>query len=187
MAVSQSTNAVDWLDEHGDVLFGYALRRVGDRGLAEDLVQETLLAALQARTAFDARSSERTWLVGILKHRIADHFRRISREAASTDMTADASDALFGRSGKWREPLADWVDPQRAFESREFWDVFQGCVRRLPARMRAALVMRDIDGDNPAETCQSLGISATNLWTLLHRARLRLRACLQQNWFDQSR
>lgn len=185
------TSPERWLDEHGDVLFGFAYLRVRDRDAAEDLVQETLLAAWRARASFAAGSSERTWLVGILKHKLADHWRRQAREqrhvAAHASDAPDAAllDALFDedRRGHWRTPPSPWSDPDAALETREFWRVFTECVAALPPAQARAFGLCELDGLKGEEACKVLGVAATNLWVMLHRARLRLRACLERNWF----
>src|SRR5262249_38832568 len=157
-----------WVDRHGDVLFRYALARVGQRSVAEELVQETFLAALQARDSFAGQSSERTWLIAILRHRLGDHFRRLSREAIGQLDDVDATlGELFTQHGKWRCAPADWGDPRRAFEQSEFWNVFERCMAGLPARLSAAFGLRDVDRLESDEVCKILDVSPTNLWTLL--------------------
>lgn len=175
-----------WIDRHADVLFRYAYARVRETVLAEDLVQETFLAALQNRASFAGQSSERTWLYGILKHRIADQFRQSAGRVSSVGEARqiESVDSLFSKSGKWKHAPAEWSNPERSFEQAEFWDAFHRCVSGLPPRLVAALTLRDIDGIQSDEVCKILGVSATNLWTLLHRARTRLRTCLERNWFD---
>lgn len=184
-----------WLDEHGDSLFRYAMTRLRDRALAEDFVQETLLAALQSHDRFDGRSSERTWLVGILKHKIADHFRRTSRErpVAGDEIESVAGDEYFAESGKWAghwkaefAPVEWTATPETELEHAEFWKVVDGCLSPLPERMARAFTLREIDGLSTEEICEILQVSTSNLWVLLHRARLRLRRCIEVNWFRRA-
>ncbi|HYG79948.1 MAG TPA: sigma factor, partial [Pyrinomonadaceae bacterium] len=105
-----------WVDEHGDYLFRYAVFRLRDASLAEDVVQETLLAALQAYENFGGRGSERTWLVGILKHKVADHFRRLSREAPAKRDEGEAmgQGELFMQTGEWAGHWVAAVHPEQA-------------------------------------------------------------------------
>jgi RNA polymerase sigma-70 factor, ECF subfamily len=183
-----------WVDEHGDYLYRYALFRLRDAAQAEDVVQETLLAALQAYTKFAGRGSERTWLVGILKHKIMDHFRRASREAQAPahEGEAFAHEEFFSPSGKWTDHWeeayapADWqASPAALVEQGEFWSIFQDCLRPLPQRTANAFLLREVDGLTSEEICEVLSITVNNLWVMLHRARLHLRHCLELNWFKQ--
>ncbi len=180
-----------WLDEHGGYLFRFAMIRLRDRALAEDAVQATLLAALERCDSFSARSSERTWLVGILKHKIIDTFRRTSRDVALEAFEASASGDEYFRdagdwTGHWRPSRAptDWTStPETAMERSEFWAVFDLCIDPLPTRTARAFTLREIDGLTTEEICEILDVTTSNLWVMLHRARLRLRRCIELNWF----
>ncbi len=184
-----------WLDNHGDYLYRYALFRLRDAALAEDAVQETLLAALQAYAKFAGRGSERTWLVGILKHKVADHFRRASREAPAPMHAGEefAHEDFFRVAGEWQDHWrpehapSDWqANPATRAEQKEFWLIFQTCLAPLPARIASAFVLREVDGLSSAEICEVLSINVNNLWVMLHRARLHLRHCLELNWFKRA-
>ncbi len=178
----------DWVDRHGDVLFRYALRRVGDREVAEELVQECFLAALSARSRFDGGSSEQSWLVGILKHKIIDHFRRQSRNQESEDSAGPdrIEQLVFTGKGFWKVRFSRWAgDPRALAESAEFWEVLRRCLDQLPQRLAAAFTLREIEQCTSEEVCQVLGLTETNLWARLHRARLGLRLCLDRHWFDR--
>jgi len=175
-----------WLSEHGDVLYRYALARLGDAHAAEDAVQETLVAALQAHAAFRGDSAERTWLVGILRHKLIDHLRKRCRDLPLTaEAEGDAVvDHLFQADGHWRTPPAAWnADPAQLSENREFWEIFARCREALPTRQAAMFTLRMLEDADPESLCQEFGISTTNLWVLLHRARTRLRVCLEEHWF----
>jgi RNA polymerase sigma-70 factor (ECF subfamily) len=179
-----------WLDTHGDALFRYAFLRVRDRDAAEDLVQETLLAALQAQRNFAGGSSERTWLVGILKHKLADHWRRSGRETmpespAGADDPDELLELLFDAENgdHWRTPPSPWLKPDAALEQRQFWEVLAACIDALPPAQAQAFALCEIDGATGAEACKVLDVTPTNLWVMLHRARLRLRQCLEIHWF----
>ncbi len=174
-----------WLDEHGDSLYRFALLRVRDRTTAEDLVQETLLAAWRARDRFAGQSSERTWLIAILKNKIVDHFRRQAHESALPDSDdPDALiDSLFERNGHWQTVNPAWMHPDSALEQSRFWAVFQECLKGLPARQADAFALTEMDGLATDELCKVLEVTTSNAWVLLHRARLRLRECLEQQWF----
>jgi RNA polymerase sigma-70 factor (ECF subfamily) len=178
-----------WLAEHGDALYRYARARVRDATAAEDLVQETLLAAWQARERYAGRAAERTWLIGILKNKLIDYLRRCNREqpfdpAADNDAEIEA---MFepDPSAHWRRPPSVWEQPAECLEQKEFWAVFADCLERLPPRQAQALTFTLIDGLPAEEVCKVLALASTNLWVLLHRARLRIRQCLEDQWFGK--
>jgi RNA polymerase sigma-70 factor (ECF subfamily) len=180
-----------WLAEHGDALYRYAWFRLQDAALAEDLVQETLLAALQSQDGFAGRSSERTWLTSILKNKLIDHLRKYSREqpfAGDTD-THDEIDTLFEDDSwnHWKVPPSVWDNPSAALEQRQFWEVFTLCMGGLPERQAQTFVLCELEGMDGAEACKVLGMTTSNVWVMLHRARLRLRDCLEKQWFDRMR
>lgn len=181
-------NAEAWLDEHGDALFRYAMARVRTRETAEDLVQDTLLAALRGK--FDGRSSVRTWLTGILKNKIIDHYRKKGRETAFTDLGApgDANDAKFDPDGYWDHDLGpkDWKPASaEVLHREEFWQVLRGCLDKLPPRTAEVFRLRVVDEVASAEVCEATRVSEGNLWVMLHRARAGLRDCFERNWFGQ--
>jgi RNA polymerase sigma-70 factor (ECF subfamily) len=177
------------IEQERAYLLRYALLQLRNPAQAEDAVQETLLAALEGRERFSGRSSLRTWLTGILKHKIIDHLRRSGREqplvSADDDRSqADAVDALFVEDGHWREFPAQWGSPAKAFENSRFWSAFELCLQRLPARTAKVFTMREVMEMTTDEICQELDITTTNCWVMLHRARLMLRECLEMTWFD---
>jgi RNA polymerase sigma-70 factor (ECF subfamily) len=168
-------------------LLRFARTQLRNEAWAEDAVSETVLAALEKPQAFGGHSQLKTWLVGILKHKVVDLLRRHAREATvlDADDRAELDEQLFNATGHWRELPADWGDPQAAFGQRQFFEVLQACCDHLPPVQGRVFMMREwleLDSD---EICKQLSISATNLWVLLHRARLRLRECLQTRWFGQ--
>jgi RNA polymerase sigma-70 factor (ECF subfamily) len=175
-----------WVAEHGDYLFRYALLRLGDRAHAEEAVQDALTAALDARDRFSGRSSERTWLTAILKHKVIDRIGRLcrEREAVVPSPGDGVPSDYFDAYGHWkREPAAWGGDPERLLERKELHQAIERCISGLPERHRQAFVLREVDGLSSAEICKAMGISRTNLWVMLHRARLQLRECLEDQWF----
>ncbi|HSV15616.1 MAG TPA: sigma-70 family RNA polymerase sigma factor [Tepidisphaeraceae bacterium] len=186
---ASSDRAVQWLDDHGDALYAYAVLRVRQSQDAEDLVQETLLAAIRARDAFDGDASERTWLISILKHKIADHLRRALRDSGTGHTDGDAAVKAvepFDKRGVWTVSVKRWPGtPSELLEQAEFRDVLARCLAKLPARMAQLFWLRAAEGKRTAAVCEELEISTDNAWTLLHRARSRLRQCLASNWFGR--
>lgn len=180
----------DELEQHRVYLFRYALLQLRDRSAAEDVVQETLLAALENRSQFSGRSSAKTWLTGILKHKVVDHIRRRSRDAQlyATHDGGDESDfdSLFARDGRhWDERLQDWGNPLRTLEQKRFWEVFELCANLMPINTARVFMMREFLGLSTDEICKDMQITATNCWVMLYRARMSLRQCLQLKWFDK--
>jgi len=178
-----------WVDTHGDALYRFALLRVKDTHVAEDLVQDTFVSALEGLDAFKGHSAVRTWLIGILKHKILDYFRRNTREIATADLGAieeESEDETFNRLEQWRHAPGSWKDtPDNLLENKEFWKVFVRCMEGLPESFRRAFALREMDGLATEEACKILGVTATNLWVMLHRARAKLRNCLDDNWFGE--
>jgi RNA polymerase sigma-70 factor (ECF subfamily) len=176
----------DWVDRYGDYLFRFALLRLRDRSAAEDLVQETFLAALRNRGSFSGKSSESTWLIGILKHKIADHFRRQSREGSvrDDDPPDPAGEGVFDASGHWAAGPANWgANPADLLRQKEFLDQLAECLSDLSPNHANAFTLREIEGLDTREICKVLNVTETNLWVILHRARMLLRRCLETRWF----
>ena len=176
------------LEQHRSQLMRYAQWLLGSRAAAEDAVQDTLLAALQAPANFAGRSSVRTWLFGILKHKVADTFRRQSRELPLDDEDDDGTTeprAFFTDDGQWKEPPSDWGDPEQALSQRRFFEVLERCIDRLPKNAARVFTMREVLGMETPEICAAVGITPNNCFVMLHRARTTLRTLLEQDWFQQ--
>lgn len=186
---SQISDPATWVDQHGDHLFRYSLMRVRSRESAENLVQETFLAALTSRHTFSGRSSEKTWMIGILKHKIIDQFRKSLREKSITELQHDDEqtiDGFYDVVGHPKQFPKDWMpDPQALLHAKEFWSVLRTCLSCLPARAANAFIMREFDDLSTEDICKKLDITPTNLWVTLHRVRLQLRGLLEENWFEK--
>jgi RNA polymerase sigma-70 factor (ECF subfamily) len=169
-------------------LLRYASLQLRDAAAAEDAVQEALLAALAGEAGFAGRANLRTWVTGILKHKIVDAIRRQAREPRLPDAPEEALDdfdALFRRNGHWAERPAGWGDPDGALEQSQFLRALEACLERLPARTARVFMMREHLGHETAEICKELAITPTHCWVMLYRARMTLRECLQQTWFGK--
>lgn len=185
-------NPERWIDEHGDALFGFAASRVRSRTIAQDLVQETFLAAIRAKSSFAGRSSERAWLFGILRNKMTDYYRRQGRELSLSDLETplpeeqNAFVAAGLRKDGWLEAAAPkpWANPEEALASKEFQEVLADCLSHLPARIAHVFLLREVDGLSSEQICQDLQVSPNNVWVMLHRARLALRRCLEVHWFE---
>ena len=167
------------LAEHTHYLKSYALRKVQDRDLAEDLVQDTLLAALNSGRRFEGRSSMRTWLTGILKHKIIDTFRERPRTALSLDETTESGDTFIAGSVAAHSDHFDFGgDPEKQLEYKRFWEAFQRELVRMPARSARAFVLSEFSALSTSQICKQLGISAGTLWVMRCRMRNSLRNAL---------
>jgi RNA polymerase sigma-70 factor, ECF subfamily len=184
-----------WVDEHGDVLFRFAFVRLRDETLAEDMVQETLLSAIQSLESYGGKSTERTWLTGILKHKLIDHYRKNRNQVQITDEDTDLSglDGLFERPDAWdghwavaMRPVDPEQSPEQVLEREEFWDVMSRCLSDMPARVASVFTLREMDGLESSEICELLCLSANNFWVIMHRARMQLRRCIEINWFRKA-
>lgn len=190
MTSGKSTgNVNDWLNEHGDYLYRFALARLRDQHLAEDAVQDTMLAAIKSNS-FKGQSSPRTWLTGILKHKIVDTQRKRIREQPVSDVTdLDAKqmsmDDFFDNTGHWLEKPQAWDMPDSPLEQKQFFSILDKCMEKLPKKLSVLFIMRDIQETANAEICKDLGITSSNAWVMLYRARMSLRKCLEINWVNK--
>ncbi len=171
-------------------LVRYASLQLRDSDAAQDVVQETLLAALTGEHSFASRSNLRTWLTGILKHKIVDAVRRASRERPLAEMEAEDGDVsefdgLFKENDHWREHPTPWNHPEEALHQQQFLKALEECLAGLPPRSAQTFMMREHLGLETAEICKELGITTTHCWVLLYRARMALRECLDMNWFKK--
>lgn len=185
--ISEAANAVaaNWVEAYGDYLFNFAVGQVRDPGIAEDLVQETFLAALKSQGNFSGRSSERTWLVSILRHKIYDHLRRTCRERAvrvEPLPVHDDGDAL-DESLLWiHQVAAESSSPSKRIELAEFREHLEKAMGKLPPRIAQVFQLYTIEERPNHEVCARMNISETNLWVMLHRARKQLRSELDGWW-----
>lgn len=174
--------------EHHSYLLRFARLQLRNDTWAEDAVSETILAALTKPQSFGKRSQLKTWLVGILKHKVVDALRQHGREVCALDSSDDdAADPLeylgFKADGHFSQQPADWGNPEQQLGSRQFFEVLEACASKLPAAQGRLFLMREWLELSSEEICKELGLTPTNLYVQLHRARLRLRECLELNWF----
>jgi RNA polymerase sigma-70 factor (ECF subfamily) len=172
-----------WVDAHGDHLFRFAMHRVGSAAIAEELVQETLLSALQHVDSFDGRSRLRTWLVSILRHKIADHFRRAGRERESASLDALGGEELFTTGGKWTAAPRRFRWPGSGEERADLLRALTSCLEKLPGHTAEMFILHEQRRVPPEQLAASVGISTGSLAARMYRARLQLRSCLETSWF----
>ena len=178
----------DWVETHADYLFNFAIGQVRDTSVAEDLVQETFLAAVKARETFSGQSSERTWLVGILRHKIYDHLRKTCRERAVRHDPMPANEAeSWEESMLWlHDVAAESQSPSRRIELDEFRANLELAMGKLPPRIAQVFQLYEIEERPNHEVCAQMNISESNLWVMLHRARKQLREQLRGWWYGES-
>lgn len=179
-----TASAHDWLSEHGDYLYRFALARLRDTHQAEDVVQETFVAAIKSNN-FAEQSSPRTWLTGILKHKIIDIMRKGNREISVSDLLADVDtemDDFFDAKGHWEDKPQAWDVPDNELEQKQFLKVLQTCIDKIPNKLATLFMMRDVEERDNEEICKELNITSTNAWVMLYRARMGIRKCLEINW-----
>ncbi|ATX81656.1 RNA polymerase sigma-70 factor, ECF subfamily [Mariprofundus ferrinatatus] len=176
-----------WVTEHGDYLYRYAISRLQNEDVAADLVQDTLLAAWKGHASFTGQSTVRTWLTGILKHKIIDYIRKEVRDRnLNQRVENDPTSSWFNDNGSWSQAPGAWSEnPEALCQNGQFTAVLDLCVSKLPEHQALIFRLRDISGDDTETICKSCNISATNLHVILHRARLALRKCLELNWFGE--
>lgn len=169
-----------WVQDYTAELLQWAMRKTGNRTLAEDLVQDTFLVATEKFHTFKNESSPKTWLFAILKFKIADHFRALKHPTLSL-----SSDNFFDNS-HWHTDYApkDWEADEHLLDNLQFTQVWQNCIDTLPPNHRICITHRYLQNVSADEICQDLNLSSANYWQIVHRAKIKLRHCLEINWFN---
>ncbi len=175
-----------WVENYADMLYRYTLVRVKDPDVADELVQATLFAALKSQHTFAGRSTEKTWLFGILKHKTMDHFRS-AKKNINVDITDTDTDRIqFDTTGHMTPSPNNWnVDPEKATENKELAQVLEKCMNGLSEKFHRIFVLKEIEGLSSEEICKEFNIKPTNLWVMLHRARNQLKLCMESNWLTK--
>jgi RNA polymerase sigma-70 factor (ECF subfamily) len=168
----------------------FAMLQLRDEAAAEDAVQEAMASALEGQKNFAGKSKLKTWIFSILKNKIVDIIRHRSREQITPvcieEIPEESFDPLFDGDGFWQkdERPSHWGNPEQSLIDNQFWKIFEACLNFLPANTARVFMMREMLGFDTDEICKELSISTTNCWVVLHRARMSLRLCLQERWFD---
>ena len=184
--MGQVVQAEDWVYKYADILFNYTLARVQDRGVAEDLVQDTFLSAWRAKDSYNADASEKTWLFAICKNKIIDHFRK---KSSSKEQYAafDSANNFFDENEHWtkQDQPNDWgISSVSIVETKEFYKILDYCKKKLQEMQHNVFVMKYMEDLDAEEICKVLNISSSNYWVIIHRAKLQLRKCIEQNWVN---
>lgn len=178
-------NPNKWIDLYADYLYNYAVTRVDNKDLSKDLVQETFFSGLKGKDNFRGEASERTWLVSILKRKIIDHYRKINSNKGKKEVRVNFYNE-GDKKGSWIEEAvpSDWGNEgDKNIENSELKSALEHCIHNLPEKYRIVFLLKTVQQYETEEICNELDISTSNLWVIIHRARLQLRKCLEENWF----
>lgn len=179
----ETINSQQWAERYADGMFRFALLRVNDEEHAEDIVQNTFLTALKAKDSFAGLSSEKTWLFGILKNKIMEHYREKKKNqkyGLSLEDNHDPCESDFDGKGHWQSFSFHWgTDPEKAVVDKELLQIFWGCMNTLSPKFRELYVLREIEGCDSETICSESDITPNNLWVILHRARNLLKKCME--------
>jgi len=175
-----------WVDLHSNYMYNYTITRVNNHELAKDLVQETFFSALKAMENFKGKASERTWLISILKRKIIDQYRKSNSKKGKAEVRMSFYEDGENK-GKWIEERApsNWSETaDAAIENTELKSALDLCIDNLPEKYRMVFLLKTVENYETEEICNELEISSSNLWVIIHRARVQLRTCLEGNWFN---
>lgn len=177
-------NPDKWITLHADYMYNYTISRVNNHELAKDLVQETFLSSLKAMKNFKGKASERTWLISILKRKIIDQYRKKNSKKGQAEVRMSFYEDGENK-GKWIEERApsDWKDMDAAIENDELKSTLDHCIDGLPEKYRLVFILKTVKDYETEEICNELDITSSNLWVIIHRARVQLRACMEDSWF----
>ena len=176
-----------WVDLHSDYMYNYTITRVSDHEIAKDLVQETFFSSLKAMKNFKGQASERTWLISILKRKIIDYYRKKNSKKGKAEVRMSFYED-GENNGKWIEEQAPspWNNTgEAAIENSELKSALDYCIENLPKKYRMVFLLKTVENYGTEEICNELEITSSNLWVIIHRARVQLRSCLEGNWFKK--
>jgi RNA polymerase sigma-70 factor (TIGR02943 family) len=179
-------NTNKWIDNYADYLYNYSISRVNNSDLAKDLVQDTFFAGLKSAKNFQGKASERTWLVSILKRKIIDHYRKINSKKGQAEVRMSFYED-GENEGSWLEERVpqSWDNAsEKKIENEELRNQLEFCINKLPEKYAMVFRMKTIQEFETEEICKELGITSSNLWVIIHRARTQLRKCMEDNWFN---
>ncbi len=176
-----------WIDNYSDYLFNYAVVRVNNSDTAKDLVQETFFAGLRSAKNFEGKSTERTWLISILKRKIIDYYRKINSKKGQAEVRMSFYES-GENEGNWieeRVPQSWNSEAEKNIENEELKSQIDICIDKLPEKYAMVFRMKTIQEFETEEICKELDITPSNLWVIIHRARTQLRTCMEKNWFNK--
>lgn len=183
-------NPEKWVKNYADMLYSFALKRVNDKEVAQDLVQETFLGGLKSQHGFDGNSTEKTWLVAILKFKIIDHYRKKGKQKNSTlhqDDGEEIDQHFFEANGHWKPNhriVGDFEKADDGLEKKEFYKILEDCLKKLPNKLSSVFKLKMLLEEKSEVICETLNITDANYWVILHRAKVQLRSCMSKNWIN---
>jgi len=177
-------NPNKWIDLYSDYLYNYTISRVSDRDIAQDLVQDTFLAGLKSMKNFKGEATERTWLISILKRKIIDHYRKINSKKGKAEVRMNYNSDTENEGDWLEERVADPFDKtaEDKLQNNELGNAIMDCLSKLPAKHAQIFTMKTIQNYDTEAICNELNITASNLWVIIHRARIAMATCLKENW-----
>ncbi|WP_234974605.1 sigma-70 family RNA polymerase sigma factor [Tenacibaculum agarivorans] len=184
---THTLNPDTWIDNYSDYLYNYAVVRVSNSDVAKDLVQETFFAGLRSAKNFEGKSTERTWLISILKRKIIDYYRKINSKKGQAEVRMNFYED-GDNEGNWieeRVPQSWNSETERNIENEELKSQIDICIDNLPEKYAMVFRMKTIQEFETEEICKELDITPSNLWVIIHRARTQLRSCMEKNWFNK--
>jgi RNA polymerase sigma-70 factor (TIGR02943 family) len=176
---------ISWVRTYTKELFSYTLAKVHQKQIAEDLVQETFLSAYQSYVNFKGKSSEKTWLFSILKHKIADYYR--SKYKSGVEVPSSVLEQYFDQNDRWKAEFRpkDWGDEEALLDDPEFKRALNQCFEKLPQKWSVAVQLKYLEEHDAEKICLQLELTQFNFWQIIHRAKLQLRNCLELKWFKR--
>ncbi len=184
-AKNANSEITEWVRLHTKNLLAWAQSKVGDLQVAEDLVQDTFVAAVEHFSSFRNESHPNTWLISILNNKISEHYRAKAKRQSQSADSAETLEYFFTANGRWKDQAMphEWEQEEHLLDNEQFLSVLQLCMDKLPESWHTCIQFKFISEKTAENICQELNISATNYWQIIHRAKLQLRHCLEQHWF----
>ncbi len=183
--ITAKDDIINWVKTYTKDLFSYTISKVSQKEIAEDLVQDTFLAAYQSHQKFEGKSNIKTWLFSILKHKIVDYYR--SKYKSSMQVSVGIIEQFFDGNHRWKpeyRPI-EWSNEQELLNDPEFTKVLKSCFDMLPDKWSSAVQLKYLEENEAELICAKLEITKSNFWQIIHRAKLQLRNCLELKWFKR--
>ena len=182
--VEEAVDTSKWVDEYSDMLYNYAITRVNDHELSLDLVQDTFVSALNGLDNFQGKSTIKTWLFSILKRKIIDHWRK--QESRKTKpMSALGTDTETGEEKiVERQNKGSVSEIEVDYNNKELRATIMGCIQDLPEKWKGIIIDKLVEEKKSEEVCKEHEITPSNLWVIVHRAKVQLRECLTVKWLN---